>query len=134
MFIPILFAVENCDQFQQQNIQSVLALFSTFFAAGGVVTAAINKIFDAKRIGQIMQLEGKIEGLQWKLTHTEDELLEAKKEGEELKNQIDALREKNDSNVNTQLIDLQEKHKDLMISYKKAVRIINKLNDKKGQT
>ena len=119
-----------------QSEPSVIGLAGTIgtaaFAGGGAITVAIGKIFDTKRIEKIVQLQGKIESLEWRLKHREEELTKSEAEIEELKNQIDALREQSNSSMNTQLFDLKKKYDALYNTHIKAVRIIKELKGEKA--
>lgn len=119
----------------QSEPQSIIGLIGTIGAAsatsGGIITVVVSKMFDTKRIEKIVQLQGKIEALEWRLKHREDELVKVEAEAEELKNQIDALREQSNSSMNTQLLDLREKYENLYATHVKAVKIIKQLKGEK---
>lgn len=119
----------------QSEPQSIIGLIGTIGAAsatsGGIITVVVSKMFDTKRIEKIVQLQGKIEALEWRLKHREDELVKVEAEAEELKNQIDALREQSNSSMNTQLFDLKKKYDALYNTHIKAVRIIKELKGEK---
>lgn len=122
--------------YQAELFQLIGTLGTAAFAGTSAIAIAIKQIFDTKRIGQIMQLQGRIESLEWKLKHTEDILIKTDKENANLKteiealnNQIDSIREQSNSSMNAQLLEIREKHNSLMQNYKKAVRIIKKFEE-----
>lgn len=121
---------------QTTNSQSIVGIVGTVLTVGatggGVITVAVSKMFDTKRIGQIIQLQGKIEALEWKLQHREEELIKTEKENEELRGQIDNLRDQSNSSINSELIEIKEKYNQLFINYKKLAKINKTLKENKS--
>lgn len=147
MFLHFLAQATSAATNQDPSIIGLITTVGTAaLASGGAITITLGNLFDTKRIQKIVQLEGKIENLQWRLTHQEEESAKkeaelAKKEAElaklnseieELERQIDALREQSNSSMNTQLLDLREKYENLYATHIKAVKIIKQLKGEKS--
>lgn len=113
-----------------QSIQSILGLFTVLLGGGSVVGIAINKMFDAKNIKIIVELQSEIKSLQREIKYRENDLNRIEVENAQLREQITILQEKSDSNFSEQLTNIQEKYGRLMEEHKKAVIIINKFRKK----
>lgn len=101
-------------------MQSIFAVATAAMAGGGVITVAIGRIFDTDKVRVITGLQWEIKGLQKEIKRTEDVNSKLEKDNEE-------LREKTNSSMNIQLIDIQEKYNKLISDHRKAIAIINKL-------
>lgn len=108
-------------------MSSIPAIITASLGAGGAITIAINKIFDTDKIQKITALQWEIKGLERELKHIEEDLIKSEKDNKELRNTVDNLRERTNSSINTQLIDMQEKYNKLITDHRKAIVIINKL-------
>lgn len=139
MILDLLTTATTTPDSQVQLIQLIGTFGTAALAGTSAISIAVKQIFDTKRIGQIMQLQGKIESLEWKLKHTEDSLMKSDKDNanlrveiEALNNQIDSIREQSNSSMNSQLLEIREKYNSLYNNHKKAVNIIKNLKDKKS--
>lgn len=123
---------------EASNISKDPSLSSQFFSlaaislgSGGIIATAIKQILDSNRIKIIVELQAEIKSLQREIKHQEEDIEKLEAENTGLKNQVEILREKSDSSMNTQLVDLQEKYNQLSINYKKLARINRSLKENK---
>ncbi len=110
-----------------QTIQSVFGLITVLLGGSSVIGIAINRIFDTKNIKVIVELQSEIKSLQREANYRENDLNRLEIENAQLREQINILREKSDSNFSEQLVNIQEKYQHLASEHQKAIAIIKKL-------
>lgn len=111
--------------------QSIIGVIGTSITAGGAITVAVNRIFDANKIKIIVELQAEAKSLQRELVRRDSDIEKLEKENDSLKAELDTLRDNANSSLNMKLLEIQEENKRLANNYKKAVTIINKLKEGK---
>jgi predicted RNase H-like nuclease (RuvC/YqgF family) len=112
-----------------QSIQAILGFFGIILSGGSVIGVAVNKIFDAKNIKIMVELQGEIKSLQREAKYKENDLSRLEIENNELREKIAALQEKTNSNFSKQLVDIQKKYQHLATEHQKAITTIKKLKN-----
>ena len=130
-----LFSVvaEQANSCTPESTQSLIKVIVSA-GGGGAITVALNKIFDAKRIAIIVGLQGEVKSLQREVQYRESDISKLEIKSMEQQETIDALRERSDSSINNQLLELQTKCSQLLIENKKAAIIIRKLKESSRKT
>lgn len=125
LFSVVAEQAHNCTPESTQSLIKVIVSAG----GGGAITVALNKIFDAKRIAIIVGLQGEVKSLQREIKYMEADTSKLEAENLGLKDLIETLRERSDSSINNQLLELQTKCSQLLIENKKAAIIIRKLKE-----
>ena len=131
MFLNFFSVVaEQANSCTPESTQSLIKVIVSA-GGGGAITVALNKIFDAKRIAVIVGLQGEVKSLQKEVQYRESDISKLEIKNMEQQETIDTLRERSDSSINNQLLELQTKCNNLSIENKKAAMIIRKLKQGK---
>lgn len=130
-----LFSVvaEQANSCTPESTQSLIKVIVSA-GGGGAITVALNKIFDAKRIAIIVGLQGEVKSLQREIKYMGADVSKLEAENLGLKDLIETLRERSDSSINNQLLELQTKCSQLLIENKKAAIVIRKLKESNRKT
>lgn len=115
---------------ETETVQSLIKIIVSA-GGGGAITVALNKIFDTKRIAIIINLQGEVKGFQREAKYMGELISKLEAENLGLKEMIEDLRERSDSSINNQLLDLQSKCSQLLVENKQAAIIIRKLKAQK---
>jgi regulator of replication initiation timing len=110
-----------------QTIQSVFGLITVLLGGSSVIGIAINRIFDTKNIKVIVELQSEIKSLQREANYIGNDINRLEIENAHLREQINILQEKSDSNFSEQLANIQEKYQRLASEHQKAIATIKKL-------
>jgi len=110
-----------------QSIQAILGFFGILLSGSSVIGIAVNRIFDAKNIKIMVELQSEIKSLQREAKYRENDLSRLETENNELKEKIAALQEKANSKFSEQLVNIQEKYQHLATEHQKAIATIKKL-------
>lgn len=110
-----------------QTIQSVFGLITVLLGGSSVIGIAINRIFDTKNIKVIVELQSEIKSLQREANYIGNDINRLEIENAHLREQINILQEKSDSNFSEQLVNIQEKYQRLASEHQKAIATIKKL-------
>lgn len=73
MLIPYIFQ-QSSSVPADQSIQAILGFFGIILSGGSVIGVAVNKIFDAKNIKIMVELQGEIKSLQREAKYRENDL------------------------------------------------------------
>jgi hypothetical protein len=126
-FFHIILQSNTTTATTDQTIQSVFGLITVLLGGSSVIGIAINRIFDTKNIKVIVELQSEIKSLQREANYRENDLNRLEVENAHLREQINILQEKSDSNFSEQLVNIQEKYQRLASEHQKAIAIIKKL-------
>lgn len=129
MLIPYIFQQSSTSVPADQSIQAILGFFGIILSGGSVIGVAVNKIFDAKNIKIMVELQGEIKSLQREAKYKENDLSRLEIENNELREKIAALQEKTNSNFSEQIADIQKKYQQLATEHQKAITTIKKLKN-----
>lgn len=110
-----------------QSIQSIFGLITVLLGSSSVIGIAINRIFDTKNIKVIVELQSEIKALKREANYIGNDINRLEIENAQLREQINILREKSDSNFSEQLVNIQEKYQHLALEHQKAIKMIKKL-------
>jgi regulator of replication initiation timing len=110
-----------------QSIQSIFGLITVLLGSSSVIGIAINRIFDTKNIKVIVELQSEIKALKREANYIGNDINRLEIENAQLREQINILREKSDSNFSEQLVNIQEKYQHLASEHQKAIKMIKKL-------